>query len=235
MREVTLPKTAPKRVSRAVPRVKVAESVTDRVRRLILSGAIADGSPLRQDALAEEMGTSRIPVREALARLENEGLVVSNPHRGYVVTGLSRNEIKELFDLRGMLEPELIQYAIPQLTDENIAEAREILGEFDDALGTDDVVSWGELNQRFHMALYAPSGRSKTLEIVRGLLLHSDRYTRLVLTAGDGIHRAQEDHSGLLDLWSRGAVNQAVALTRDHIQRFGGELIHMLDGDENAA
>lgn len=221
-----------KRVRPAVARVKVADAVTDEIRQMILSGEIADGSPLRQDALAEQMGTSRIPVREALSRLESEGLVASFPHRGYVVTGLSRGDIEELFDLRGMLEPELIRHAIPKMTEDDLGAASDILEEYDAALLTGDVDSWGDLNRRFHMALYAPSGRTKTLDIVRGLLVNADRYTRVVLTIGYGIHKAQEDHGGLLDLCRRRLVNQAVALTRDHIERTGVELLEMLDARE---
>ncbi|HET6526810.1 MAG TPA: GntR family transcriptional regulator [Sphingopyxis sp.] len=215
-------------------RLKIADAVADEIRQLILSGEIVDGAPLRQDALAEQMGTSRIPVREALSRLESEGLVASFPHRGYVVTGLSRNDIEELFDLRGMLEPDLICRAIPNMTADDFATAATILEEYDAALLTDDVDSWGDLNRRFHMALYAPSGRTKTLDIVRGLLVNADRYTRLVLTLGYGVEKAQEDHGGLLDLCRRGLVNQAVALTRDHIERTGADLLRMLDARESA-
>jgi DNA-binding GntR family transcriptional regulator len=215
-----------------VPRTKIADAVTNRIRHQILAGHIADGAPLRQDALAEEMGTSRIPVREALSRLESEGLVANFPHRGYVVTGLSRGEIQELFDLRLLLEPELIRLAIPNLSAANISEAKAILEEYDAALSTQDVDTWGDLNRRFHLALYQPADRARTLEIVRGLLVHSDRYTRLVLTVGDGVKQAQEDHGGLLDLCCRGLVNQAVALTRDHIQRTGADLLKMLDQEE---
>lgn len=218
--------------SGAVTRIKVADAVADRIRHLILSGELADGYPLRQDALAEQMGTSRIPVREALSRLESEGLVANYPHRGYIVTGLSRNDIEELFDLRGMLEPELIRYAIPRVTQSDLDNARAILREYDAALVTADVDSWGDLNRRFHLALYVPSGRTKTLDIVKGLLVNADRYTRLVLTIGDGINRAQEDHNGLFELWSNGSINQAVALTRDHIQRTGSDLLRMLDHRE---
>lgn len=220
---------------KTVTRVKVADAVADEIRQLILSGEIADGSPLRQDALAEQMGTSRIPVREALSRLESEGLVASFPHRGYVVTGLSRSDIEELFDLRGMLEPELIRRAIPKMTRDDLAVAATILEEYNAALLTDDVDSWGDLNRRFHMALYAPSGRAKTLDIVRSLLVNADRYTRLVMTVGYGIGKAQEDHGGLLDLCQRGLVNQAVALTRDHIERTGTDLIEMLDARDASA
>lgn len=219
----------------AISRIKVADAVADRVRHLILSGAIPDGKPLRQDALAEQMGTSRIPVREALSRLESEGLVANYPHRGYVVTGLSREEIVELFDLRAMLEPELIRFAIPRLTDGDKLFAKSILEEYDRALATGDVNQWGDLNRRFHIALYAPSGRARTLEIVKGLLVNADRYTRLVLTIGDGVNKAQEDHDGLLELCCNGAINQAVALTRDHIERTGSELLRMLDRKDGLA
>lgn len=173
-------------------------------------------------------------MREALSRLESEGLVASFPHRGYVVTGLSRSDIEELFDLRSMLEPDLIRRAIPKMSPYDLATAATILEEYDAALLTDDVDSWGDLNRRFHMALYAPSGRTKTLDIVRGLLVNADRYTRLVLTLGYGIHKAQEDHGGLLDLCRRGLVNQAVALARDHIERTGADLLQMLDAREDA-
>lgn len=220
-----------KRQPNVVPRMKIADAVTNEIRQLILSGQIEDGSPLRQDALAHQMGTSRIPVREALSRLESEGLVASFPHRGYVVTGLSRSDIEELFDLRIMLEPDLIRHAIPKMTDKDFAAAAAILEEYDAALQTGDVDSWGDLNRQFHMALYGPSGRTKTLDIVRGLLANADRYTRLVLTIGYGIHKAQEDHSGLFDLCRRGLVNQAVALTRDHIERTGADLLKMLDDE----
>lgn len=218
-----------------VPRAKIADAVTDRIRHQILTGQIVDGTRLRQDALAKEMGTSRIPVREALSRLESEGLVENYPHRGYVVTGLSRSEIEELFDLRLLLEPELIRLSIPRLTDADINEAKTILKEYDAALLTDDIDKWGDLNRRLHLALYAPAGRTRTLEIVRGLLVNSDRYTRLVMTVGYGLQQAQEDHSGLLDLCSRGLVNQAVALTRDHIQRAGDDLLKMLDKESQAS
>ena len=206
--------------------------MTDRLRFLILSGEIADGVPLRQDALAEDMGTSRIPVREALSRLESEGLVASFPHRGYVVTGLSRDEIRELFDLRALLEPELLRHAIPHLTAEDIATAEMVVGEYNAAIASGDVASWGELNRRFHMTLYNPSGRIKTLRIVRELLVNSERYTRLVLTIGDSVHRAQQDHGALVDLCREGRVNQAVDLTRYHIVRTGDDLISLLDENE---
>ena len=215
--------------SERVARNTITDAVTDQLRSLILSGEIADGMPLRQDAIADEMGTSRIPVREALSRLEGEGLVASYPHRGYVVTGLSRDDIQELFDLRALLEPELLSYSIPRLTAQDIATAETIIEDYNASIASGDVTSWGEFNRRFHMTLYNPSNRVKSLRIVRELLVNSDRYARLVLTVGNSVHRAQHDHDALLELCRQGLVNQAVDLIRYHISRTGDDLLSLID------
>jgi DNA-binding GntR family transcriptional regulator len=211
----------------------VADAVTRELRQRIIIGELADGMPLRQDALAEELGVSRNPVREALNRLESEGLAVSKPYCGYVVTALSADEIRELFDLRALLEPELIRHAIPRMTDRDFERAETILANYAIGLDTADVQHWGELNVAYHMALYEPSGRRRTLEIVRGLLVNTDRYTRLVLTLDEGPADAKDDHSGLLEYCRRRNVSQAVALTRDHIDRASANLLAMFDGAAN--
>ncbi len=210
-------------------RATVADVTTDQLRRLIISGELADGAPLRQDALAEELGVSRIPIREALSRLEGEGLAASSPHKGYVVTALSRDEISELFELRALLEPELIRAAIPKMTTADLEQAEAVLASYNVDIDNADIPSWGEHNTRFHMALYSPSQRRKTIEIVRGLLVNTDRYTRLVLTLGTGVEQAKEDHGGLLELCRKKAVNQAAALAHDHIQRAHADLLELLD------
>ena len=210
-------------------RVTVADATTDQLRRLIISGELADGTPLRQEALAEELGVSRIPVREALSRLEGEGLAANFPHRGYVVTALSRDEIAELFDLRALIEPNLIALAIPNMTPDDLEQAKTVLSSYNADIDSADVPSWGEHNTRFHMALYAPAQRRKTLEIVRSLLVNTDRYTRLVLTLGTGVEQAKEDHGGLLEFCRKKSINQAAALTLDHIQRARADLVGLLD------
>lgn len=220
---------AARRPKQALARVTVADAVTGRLRAMILSGEIPQGAALRQDALAEELGTSRIPVREALSRLEGEGLAASFPHRGYVVAPLSREEIVELYDLRGLLEPELIRLAIPNMTPDKLDAASRVMASFDSAIERKDIQTWGEMNLLYHMALYQPAGRTRTLEIVRGLLVNTHRYTRVLLQDfGPALAQAEEDHHGILELCRKGLVNQAVALTRDHIQRNKEELLETI-------
>src|SRR3954453_8371035 len=122
---------------RAVPiqRQTIASMTVEALRERILRGDYPEGEPLRQDALAEELGVSRIPVREALRQLEAEGLVTFSPHRGAVVSTLSLDEIEELFQLRADIECDLLQRAIPKMTAEQLDRATDVLDEFQEALG----------------------------------------------------------------------------------------------------
>ena len=96
--------------------------VVETLREKILNGEIKAGQPLRQAALAEELNVSRIPVREALLQLEAEGLVSFEPHKGATATELTVNQVDELFELRAMLEADLLAASIPNLSDEKLAD-----------------------------------------------------------------------------------------------------------------
>ena len=105
-------------------RQTVTHQATEALRERILRGMYSDDTPLRQDALAAELGVSRIPIREALRQLEAEGLVVFNPHRGAVVSSLSVDEIDELFELRAQIESDLVRRAVTRTTAEDVSRAR---------------------------------------------------------------------------------------------------------------
>src|SRR3982751_6667727 len=138
----------PPRSSPTVPiqRQTIAGMTVEALRERILRGDYPDGEPLRQDALAVELGVSRIPVREALRQLEAEGLVTFNPHRGAVVSSLSLDEIAELFELRAEIECDLLRRAIPKMTKEQLDRAGEVLSRYERALRAHDVAEYGELN-----------------------------------------------------------------------------------------
>src|SRR3982751_2703327 len=109
--------------SAQIQRQTTASMAVEALRERILRGDYPEGEPLRQDALAEELGVSRIPVREALRQLEAEGLVTFSPHRGAVVSSLSLDEIDELFELRAAIESDLLRRAIPKMTKEQLDRA----------------------------------------------------------------------------------------------------------------
>jgi DNA-binding GntR family transcriptional regulator len=200
----------------------------DALRDRILRGEFPEGTPLRQDALATDLGVSRIPVREALRRLEVEGLVSFNPHQGAIVSTLSLSEIEELFDLRAVVESEMLRHAIPRLTTDQLEQAKATLDLYDQALSRGDVAEWGKLNWAFHSTLLAGAGRPLTLGVVSTLHNQSDRYMRLQLTLTHGEVRASGEHRRILGAVKRRDSERACALLRSHIRDAGASLIDFL-------
>ena len=200
-----------------VARQTVASMTLDAIRDGILHGNYAEGEPLRQDALADELGVSRIPIREALRQLEAEGLVTVSPHRGAIVSSLSLEEIEEVFELRASLEPDLLRRALPRLTTYELDQADDILDRYAEALRSGDVARWGELNWQFHSSLYAPAGRPVTGAILQRLHQQSDRYLRMQLALTHGETRANEEHRAIAAAVRSGDTKLACQLMRDHI------------------
>jgi DNA-binding GntR family transcriptional regulator len=147
-----------------------------------------------------------------------------------VVTALTSDEIRELFDLRAILEPELIRHSIPRMTRAHLDQISRLFAEHEQEFAPTDVDRWGELNTRFHLALFAASDRGKTLEIVRSLLLNTDRYTRLVLVlTEDVLNEGREDHRKLLDCCLRGSVDEGIDLVRKHAGHCSVSLLEALE------
>ncbi|HEX6048866.1 MAG TPA: GntR family transcriptional regulator [Gemmatimonadaceae bacterium] len=205
----------------------------DAIRDGILHGTYAEGEPLRQDALAAELGVSRIPIREALRQLETEGLVTFSPHRGAVVSILSLAEIEEVFDIRANLEPDLLRRAIPRLTTYQLDQADEILDRYAAALASADVSQWGELNWQFHSSLYAPAERPISLSILQRLHQQSDRYLRMQLALTHGETRANEEHRAIAAAARAKDVKRACQLMREHISGAGRLLLAFLRGSRD--
>src|SRR5688500_5046311 len=147
-RELTIPRIKP--TNGLAQRKTVVDLALEEMRERILRGEYPEGSALRQDALANDLGVSRIPVREALRQLEVEGLVTFSPHAGAVVSTLSLDEIAELFELRAMLEADVMRKAVPNLTRDDLDRAATILEAYDAAFEEGDVSEWGALNWEFH-------------------------------------------------------------------------------------
>jgi len=200
----------------------------DALRERILRGDYPDGEPLRQDALADELGVSRIPVREALRQLEAEGLVTFHPHRGAVVSSLSLDEIAELFELRAEIECDLLRRAIPNMTQEQLDRAIEVLDEFEAALHAGEASRWGPLNWHFHAALYAPANRSFTMSVLQRLHRHSDRYFRMHVLLAHGGARANDEHRAIAAAVARKDVKAASQLMQEHILGAGQSLLEFL-------
>ena len=203
------------------------------MRERILHGVYPEGEPLRQDAIAEELGVSRIPIREALRQLEAEGLVTFAPHRGAVVSTLSLGEIEEVFTLRADIEADLLRRALPRLGDADLRQASAILDDYDRALAAGAVGDWGELNWQYHSTLYAPADRPVAMGIVQRLHQQADRYLRMQLALTHGESRAASEHRAILAAVRRRGARDAVQLLRRHITGAGRQLVAFLREQRN--
>ena len=213
-----------------IPRTSLTLAVAERLREMIIRGEFKEGEQLRQDAIAANFQVSRIPVREALRQLEAEGLIKIVAHRGAVVSSLSSEEIEELFDIRALLECEVLRLSIPNLTEADFERAEEILRVYDKALWMQgDVGSWGRLNSAFHAALYARAHRPHFMTIIRQINNNGERYTGLHLYLTRSFERAKKEHRQILELCRKRDVEAACALLKQHIQTAGRTLKETLE------
>lgn len=212
----------------------LSAAIVEQLRRDILDGTYAAGEQLRQDALAATFQVSRIPVREALFQLEAEGLVLIEPHKGAIVSSFSLEEINDVFDLRVLLEPRLLAQSAPQLTAADMAEVSQLDAQFTSAINAQDVAQWGQLNARYHLALYRHAGQPRTLAIVTALLQTSDRFTRLQMNRAPALSRAESEHRKLLRLCQEGKVAQACEYLVAHIEKVRADLLLLLKRNARA-
>ncbi|HEV2288969.1 MAG TPA: GntR family transcriptional regulator [Candidatus Acidoferrales bacterium] len=205
-----------------IRRVSLTSAVADKLREKIIRGEIQEGEQLRQDAIAKDFDVSRIPVREAMRQLEAEGLINIVPHRGAVVSALSPDEIEELFDIRALLECDVLRLSIPNLTESEFGKAEEILQAYEKALWIkEEVGTWGRLNWQFHSTLYSRAKRPRFIALIQTINNNGDRYTRLQLYLTQAFERAKQEHRQLLELCRQRDVANACDLLRGHIHNAG--------------
>ena len=193
-----------------------ADTVAESLRAMILDGTLGSGLQLRQEDLAKRFGVSRIPVREALGRLQAEGLVEHFANRGSVVASRSIEELLETLDIRIALETRALKLALPHLTAKDFKAAREIMRRYDES---ESPRQWTELNLEFHLTLYRPCGRPRLVrmieELVRGINIHLRQH--ISHTVGRG--NPQAEHKDILKACIEGDAVRAVRLTEEHIER----------------
>ncbi len=200
-----------------MPRVRkqaTHELVAAVLREAITAGHLRGNQPLPQDEIAAQLDVSHIPVREALRQLQSEGLVTYQQNRGASVTALTPGEIREIYEIRAILETAAISQACRQLPPEKLARAAGIL---DDAERTTDPAVWGSLDVEFHELIYALEDRPRLHELIAGLLRRVDRYW---LSHGLMLrHRAEfeREHRALLDAVTQGDAVAAGTFLRGHL------------------
>lgn len=189
--------------------------VEETLRTAILAGRLPSGMALRQEDLASAFGVSRMPVREALRKLEAQALLDFVPHKGAVVTEISAADAADIYAIRMALEPATFERSIPHLAEDDFERAEDLIAEMD---RDQDSGLVGELNRRFHMTLYGAAESPKLIALTESHLASYDRYLRFHLVAKGPAHLSQGEHRAMLASAKARDIPKAVAILRQHIE-----------------
>ena len=184
------------------------------IRQKILDGELAPETSLDQEALAEWLGLSTTPVREALRRLQSERLVVSRAHRDTVVAPLSTDLVEQVYAVRLALDPLAASLAAVHADD---GQRAGILALSQDPPTDADPLSRVSVNRRLHRAIYAASGNTVLIETLDSLWDLSDRYRRVISKDDAAIETAQDEHHGIAEAVVAGDADRAAELMREHL------------------
>ncbi|OCJ11636.1 GntR family transcriptional regulator [Rhizobium sp. AC27/96] len=211
------------------------DTIASRISRVladrIIRGEIAPDARLRQDHIAEEFGTSHVPVREAFRRLEAQGLAVNLPRRGVRVASFDLKEVREVAEMRAALEGLALRHASQHLTSAILDAAEEATREGDAAA---DVHAWEDANRRFHRLILAPCGMARLLAAIDDLHAASARFLFSAWQSG-WEKRTDHDHRAILAALRQGRTDEAAAILQKHVQWIGRAPVRTPSGSTREA
>lgn len=203
------------------------EDVAQLLRRAIREGVLTPGEVLVQEEIAERLGVSRVPLREALRGLAAVGLVQANPGRGFKVTELNVTEIEELYGLRLQIEPVLAPRIINHASAPRIAE---LYGLDSRMRGASDAEEWAILNYEFHLTMYEAPVGNHSYRIAKQLLDLVEPYSRVYVHELHNLDRVQGEHGAMMEALSRGDADGLSSMIRLHLEGARDGLIELMSG-----
>jgi GntR family transcriptional regulator, rspAB operon transcriptional repressor len=210
-----------------VPARQSAEYVYRRVRGAILNGELAPGETMSQVALADELGVSRTPLREALRMLQGEGLIEARMNRRVRVAPVSADDLEELYAVRVALEAQALRLSVGRMRSEHIARLEGSIAEMAHFAEQRDMQRWLVPHAEYHRQLTALAGERFSV-LLSQMFDHAERYRRLHLGAGPSAW-ATADHREILDAVKAGDEYQAAALLAQHLSRVAFEVAELLE------
>ena len=169
-----------------------------------------------------------MPIREALKRLDAEGLVVFINNRGAMVSKHSLEEIAEIFDVRTLLEVDLLRQAIPLMQDEHFAQCETLLEEMEASYAAGNVADWGPLNSSYHALLYRAANKTLTMQLLERVSALSHRYVAMHINKLKQSDNANQDHRALLELARQRDIDGAADLLHKHLQNTKQQILALI-------
>lgn len=187
------------------------------LRERLLTGQLKPGQPVRQQALAAELGLSIVPVREALATLQSEGLIDYRPNRGFTVAELDLDDLAEAYRLREILEGEAVRKALPRLTSADVDQLDELAHEFRRLAGEGPSLELSRVNRAFHFLILQRSDMPRCLNFIRMLWDATEVYRVLAYTVAELRAAAAQEHNEIVALLRGGRLDDAAERLRRHM------------------
>jgi DNA-binding GntR family transcriptional regulator len=216
---------APKRAATLV------ELAAEHLRESIIAGDMAPGQRIPIGDVAEELGMSLIPVREALQALSREGIVIPLPRRGYRVAPLSVDDLAITYQLRLILEPLIVHMAVPQLDDSDLAALKGVLDVLDEALQEGTWTRHYADHRTFHFGIYDKCGASWLIRFTEMLWQNTQRYQRLTTRIDGELKARMREHHRILRACRDRDADLASELMRQHLTNAQVKIVEFLSGD----
>jgi len=204
------------------------EIVFESLREAIINGVLKPGERLMEVQLAEEMGVSRTPIREAIRKLELEGFVIMVARKGAYVAGISMKDVADVFEIRAALEGLAASLAAERITDEEKEEMERLLVRKAACVEAGDYDSLTEIDTEFHELLYKASRNERLMQIISNLREQINRF-RMVSLAFPGRGReALEEHKKIAEAIAERDAALAQALAQEHIENAENALLEAM-------
>lgn len=196
----------------------LSERVFEEIQESILNGDFAPGDPLPEIKLSEQLGVSRTPVREAIGKLELEGLVKSIPNRGTLVIGISEKDIDDIYTIRMYVEGLAAKWAAQHITDEQLEQMRSIVELQEFYVEKKDILQVWQLDSRFHQLLYKASGSHVLRHTLSNLHRYIQRVRELSIKKPGRAIPSVCEHRSILEAIEKHDGELAEKLTSEHIR-----------------
>lgn len=204
------------------------EIVFETLREAIINATLKPGERLMEIQLAEEMGVSRTPVREAIRKLELEGFVVMVPRKGAYVAGISMKDIADVFEIRAAMEGLAAGLAAERITEEELEQLERILVKVGECVNNSDLEKLIEVDTEFHDTLFKASRNERLVQIVSNLREQIQRFRTASLATPGRMQFALQEHKNIVEAVSDRNVELAQSLAREHIENAENSMLDVL-------
>jgi len=219
------------RLSSLAERKSLGQHVFENIKQAIIKGEIPSGQRLVESRLAETLGISRTPIREAIQKLEREGYLGKRPRGGFVVQGLDSLDIEETFGIRSVLEGYAARLAAIKHEESDLEPLETQIRIFQQHLEQDELEILPDINTEFHDMLYALSKSPRLIKMINDLRDQIFRFRQMILRDAELASMSNADHRQMLEHIKRRDAEGVEKVVREHLMRGQSAVIRFIEED----